>query len=118
MNLTNRNIVFAKPGRHHAGIRGLYLYVTPDAQVRRWIFRYTSPVTGRVTETGLGLFPAVGPSDAKSKALNLQKQIASGVCPIQAKRANLHRAANLSFGECCEEWIKDARAGVARPEPA
>jgi hypothetical protein len=43
---TNRNVVFAPPGRHHAGVQGLYLYVSPDAQVRRWIYRYTSPVVG------------------------------------------------------------------------
>jgi integrase len=101
---TNRNVVFAKPGRHHAGIQGLYLFVSPDAQVRRWIFRYTSPVTRRVTESGLGLFPAVAPNDAKSKALSLQKQIAQGICPIQAKRVAV--VALMTFGECCEEWIK------------
>src|SRR6516162_7369112 len=106
MALTNRNIVFAKPGRHHAGVQGLYLYVTPDEQVRRWIYRYTSPVTRRVTETGLGLIQVLTLAEAKSKALDLQKQIAQGICPITAKRANLHRAANLTFGQCCEAWIK------------
>ena len=33
---TARNVIFAPPGRHHAGTPGLYLYVSPDAQVRRW----------------------------------------------------------------------------------
>jgi hypothetical protein len=51
----NKNVVFAKPGRHHTGTQGLYLYVSPDQQVRRWIYRFTSPVSKRVTETGLGL---------------------------------------------------------------
>jgi hypothetical protein len=100
-----------EPGRHHAGIQGLYLYVyvSPDAQVRRWIFRYTSPVTRRVTETGLGLFPAVAPNDAKSKALSLQKQIAQGICPIQAKRVAV--VWQMSFGECCEAWIETHKPG-------
>jgi integrase len=109
---TNRNVIFAPPGRHHAGIRGLYLYVSPDAQVRRWIFRYTSPVSRRVTETGLGLFPAVAPNDARSKALDLQKQIAAGICPITARRAQ--RAVvplTQTFGECCEAWIKTHEPG-------
>ena len=106
---TNRNIVFAKPGRHHAGIQGLYLYVSPDSQVRRWIFRYTSPMTRRVTETGLGLFPAVAPNDAKSKALDLQKQIAAGICPITARRT--HLVGQMSFGECCETWIETHKPG-------
>jgi integrase len=106
---TNRNVVFAKPGRHHAGIQGLYLYVSPDAQVRRWIFRYTSPVTRRVTETGLGLFPAIAPNDAKSKALELQRQIAAGICPIQAKRGAT--VSLMTFGECCEAWIETHKPG-------
>jgi hypothetical protein len=86
MALTNRNVVFAKPGRHHAGVQGLYLYVTPDQQVRRWIYRYTSPVTKRVTETGLGLVQVLTLAEARSKALDLQKQISQGICPITAKR--------------------------------
>jgi hypothetical protein len=108
---TNRNIVFAKPGRHHAGIQGLYLYVSPDAQVRRWIYRYTSPVTRKVTETGLGLFPAVAPNDARSKALDLQKQITQGICPITAKRAARVYPVVQTFGECCEAWIKTHEPG-------
>jgi Arm DNA-binding domain len=109
MNLTNRNVVFAKPGRHHAGLQGLYLYVSPDAQVRRWIFRYTSPVTRRVTESGLGLFPAVSTNDARSKALSLQKQIAQGICPINAKRTVQFQ--HMTFGECCEAWIETHKPG-------
>jgi integrase len=107
MALTNRNIVFAKPGRHHAGVQGLYLYVTPDEQVRRWIYRFTSPVTHRVTETGLGLIQILTLTEAKSKALDLQKQIAQGICPIAARRAA--RVAPLAvdtFGQCCEKWIQ------------
>jgi hypothetical protein len=87
MALTNRNVVFAKPGRHHAGVTGLYLWVSPDKSVRRWIYRFTSPITRRVTETGLGLIQVLTLAEAKTKALDLQRQIASGVCPITAKRA-------------------------------
>src|SRR6516225_523092 len=106
MALTNRNVVFAKPGRHHAGVQGLYLYVTPDQQVRRWIYRYTSPVTRRVTETGLGLIEVLTLAEAKSKALDLQKQIAQGICPITAKRAQRVVPLAQTFGECCEAWLE------------
>jgi integrase len=106
MALTNRNVVFAKPGRHHAGVTGLYLYVTPDAQVKRWIYRYTSPVTRRVTETGLGLIQVLTLAEAKSKVLDLQKQIAQGICPITAKRTSRGQTTTCTFGQCCEAWIK------------
>jgi integrase len=106
MALTNRNVVFAKPGRHHAGVQGLYLYVTPDQQVRRWIYRYTSPVTRRVTEAGLGLIQVLPLAEARAKALDLQKQIASGICPIAARRAQRVVPLAQTFGECAEAWIK------------
>src|SRR5260221_14095815 len=84
---TNKNVVLAPPGRHQiSGTKGLYLYVSPDEQVRRWIFRFTSPASKRVTETGLGPVSAVPLADAKDKVSDLQKQIARGICPITAKR--------------------------------
>jgi integrase len=103
MNLTNRNIVLATPGRHQAGTPGLYLYVSKDAQVRRWIFRYTSPVTRRPNETGLGLVPVVTLADARDKALELRRQIARGIDPIQAKRAE--RNAGTTFAEVADAFI-------------
>jgi hypothetical protein len=59
-SFTNKNIAFATPGRHQiTGAKGLYLYISPQGDIRRWIYRYTSPVTRRVTETGLGPWPVV-----------------------------------------------------------
>ena len=86
MRKADKDILNASPGRHRWNERGLYLYVTPDAQIRRWIFRFTSPATKRVTETGLGLFPAVTSDDAKVKVLDIRRQISNGICPINAKR--------------------------------
>jgi integrase len=104
MQFTNKNVVFATPGRHQVvGTKGLYLYVTPDSQVRRWILRYVSPITHRTTETGLGLFPAVSLNDAREKVGDLRKQIANGICPIAAKRTS--RASQVTFKEACDGWI-------------
>jgi integrase len=112
MKLTNRNIVFAKPGRHHAGVQGLYLYVSPDGKVRRFLKRYTSPETGRVTETGLGLWPAVSLEDAQAKALELSRQVAQGICPITAKRAARATAIPAdSFGELIDAWLDTHKPG-------
>jgi Arm DNA-binding domain len=106
MALTNRNVVFAPPGRHHAA-RGLYLWVSPDKSIRRWIFRYTSPVTHKVTEHGLGPIQLLSLTEAKSKALNLAKQVASGRCPITEKRAAKFALATTdTFGALAEAWIK------------
>jgi integrase len=108
-NFTNKSVIFAKPGRHHAGVTGLYLFVSPDEQVRRWVFRFTSPLTRRVTETGLGLVQVLPPAEARAKALDLQRQIAQGICPVQAKRVRFEKIA--TFAECCDAWIEAHRPG-------
>jgi integrase len=116
MRKADKDVLKAQPGRHHWNERGLYLFVTPDAQVRRWIYRFTSPSTRRVTETGLGLFPAVTSDDAKVKVLDIRRQIAAGICPISARRiANTGRVAmrlsQTSFGEVCKSWIEVHKQG-------
>jgi integrase len=47
---------------------------------------------------------AVSLSQAKAKAQNVRKQIANGVCPIHAKRAEL--ASRVTFKEAAEGWIE------------
>lgn len=101
--LTNKSIALAEPGRHHAGAKGLYLYVSPDGQVRRWIYRYTSPVTRRVTETGFGPVTVLTLAQAQTKANDYARQVAQGICPIHAKRAE--QVSRTTFREACEGWI-------------
>jgi hypothetical protein len=101
---TNRDIVFLPPGRYQlTGAKGLYLIVTEDEQVRRWVYRYTSPVRKKVTDTGLGLFPAITIDDARDKAADLRRQVAHGIDPVLAKRAE--RASQVTFREVAEAWI-------------
>jgi integrase len=105
LELTNKTVVVAAPGRHQIiGTRGLYLYVSPGGDTRRWILRYTSPATRRPTETGLGLWPEVALGDAKAKAGELRRQIAQGICPIHAKRAE--QASKVTFKEAADGWIE------------
>jgi integrase len=107
--LTIRNVPTAKPGRHHAGVTGLYLYVSLDGRTRRWILRYTSPATRRVTETGLGMASLVSLAQAQAKALELQRQVALGICPIQQKK--LDKATATTFAQAADEWIKTHKLG-------
>jgi integrase len=105
MHLSSNNEVGLMPkGRHRVeGETGLYLYVSPDEQIRRWIFRFTSPATKRVTETGLDMVEAVSLVQARAKAHELRKQIAAGVCPIAAKRAE--RTSQVTFQQAANEWV-------------
>jgi integrase len=106
--LTNKTITLAPPGRHHAGIQGLYLYVSPDGQVRRWIYRFTSPVSHKVTEAGFGSVSVLSLAEAKNKAQDYARVIARGICPIAAKRAE--RSEQVPFTEVAEEWINTHKA--------
>jgi integrase len=102
---SNKDIALMPPGRWLVeGEPGLYLFVSPDGQVRRWIFRYTSPANKRVTETGLDLAAHVNLRQAKNKAHDLRKQISAGICPIHAKRAS--RATQVTFKEAADGWIE------------
>jgi len=51
---------------------------------------------------------AVSLSQAKTKAAELRKQIAAGICPIQAKRAA--RRSQVTFREAADEWIETHRS--------
>jgi integrase len=101
--VTNKSAVQLPPGKHLTSTKGLYLYVSPDAQIRRWFFRFTSPETKRVTETGLGPFPAVSLEQAHIKAGDMRKQIYNGKCPIHAKRRE--KDSKITFAQAAEAWI-------------
>jgi integrase len=91
--LTHKAIENARPGRYRDG-RNLYLDVSPDGRSRRFVFRFTSPQTGKPTAAGLGTFPDVSLADARAKADEMRALIQRGIDPIAQKREQ--RAATLA----------------------
>jgi integrase len=81
----------------------LYLYVSPNGQTRRWLFRYTKPATGKVTETGLGSFDIVTLAKARAKAHDYRHMVARGVDPIEQKREQ--RAASVTFADVAADYL-------------
>jgi hypothetical protein len=102
MKLTEKNVVSASPGRHSVG-DGLYLYVSPDKQTRRWIHRYSRPGGRGVTEAGLGPWPVVSLEEARTSVLNRRRLIRQGVDPVQAKRQE--RQASITFKEAIDKFL-------------
>ena len=99
----------AKPGRHRVS-KGLYLYVTPDGQTRRFLFRYTKPLTGRVTETGLGLIGETTLKEAKDKRDELRQLVKRGIDPVEQKReikleAKRETEAQRTFADVAAEFV-------------
>jgi integrase len=98
---TMREIQALPPGRLYLGY-GLVLIVTPTS--RRWAYRYTSPITHRVTETAIGPWPEYGYSSARQVAAQLQVMVLKDEDPVQVARQQ--RASRTTFEQACDSWIE------------
>ena len=99
--LTARQTASAKPGRHGDG-GGLYLVVSRTG-ARKWIFRFTSG--GKPNEMGVG-GAAVTLAQARDRAADARKFVASGINPITARReARMASVAKPTFGQCAEALL-------------
>jgi integrase len=100
--LTERQIVVSKPGRYHFG-QNLILIVTKKHN-KRWVFRYTSPITKRVTETSIGNAQSWTYRQARGEAWKLRALIDKGQDPVEVKRQQ--KASGTTFEQISDEWIK------------
>ena len=118
-SFTARGIISAnKPGYHaDPENKGLYLQVTntPAGIARSWIFRFTSPITLKRREMGIGPIESFSLANARLKALDLRRSILDGVDPLEqriAKRsmaieANIH---TITFAAAAERCIQAKKA--------
>lgn len=91
---------------------GLNLQVASGAVgvVRSWVFRYTSPTTGKRRELGLGSIRRVGLAEARELASDAAKLVATGIDPKDARDAKkLQRVATakqaLTFEQAALQCI-------------
>jgi integrase len=98
--LTARAAATAKPGRYGDG-RGLYLVVSASG-AKKWVFRFTRG--GHVTEMGLGAAALVGLADARERANEARKLVASGINPIEARRRA--ESQKPTFGQMADSFIE------------
>jgi integrase len=108
-----------QPGSYPDGV-GLYLHVSPGGS-RSWIYRFM--LAGREREMGLGGFPTVTLAEARLKAADARKLRASGIDPIEAKRAQqaaalLEAAKALTFKSAAASYIAAHRSGWRNTEHA
>ena len=89
---------------------GLHLKVRPNGR-KNWIFRYTRPLVGGVTNMGLGTYPAVSLSEARRAALEARGLKSRGVDP-QLDRQDKASLSKHSFRQVCEEWFAVKRKRV------
>jgi integrase len=113
--LTARTMATAKTGRYGDG-RGLWLVVAQSG-ARKWVFRFTWQ--GKVTEMGLG-GADVTLAESRDRATHARKLVATGVNPIEARRADrLAQQGCKTFWDCATalhtskrtEWRSPKHAG-------
>lgn len=83
----------------HGGVVGLTLIPSTTRSGRgKWVLRYTSPVTKKRSNKGLGAFPEVGIAEAGKRGTEMHALIKQGIDPIEfEKQANLYRNSIPSF---------------------
>jgi integrase len=111
-DLTYKRILALKPGRHWAS-ESLYVFVAPDSQTRRFIFRYTKPSTGRVSEKGLGrLDKDITLKEAKDKRDEYRKLVRDGGDPVEAKNS---KANTVTFASVAADYLAVAERRFRNP---
>jgi hypothetical protein len=105
VELTVKKIDAAKPGITLYDGKGLALVVDASGN-KRWVLRYTRP-DGRRNMIGLGSYPSVMPSSARTKAREAKSGLDQGVDPIVAKKEQRREgmaASRGTFKAVAEEW--------------
>lgn len=92
---------------------GLCLQVSQGSTgvCRSWVYRYTSPTTGKRREMGLGPVSIRKLADARSMVLAYRTQVLAGQDPIDERQAlrvagALARAKQITFEQATNECIK------------
>ena len=123
-----------KPGYYSDGgnlwlqVAGLRVKTSEHYVTRSWIFRYVSPVTGKVRDMGLGRHPDVQLATrshpyktgelipgARDKAADARELVRRGIDPInerdRIKGAERKRQAHSkTFSECVDAYLKAHRS--------
>lgn len=101
---------------------GLMLRVTENGR-KTWLLRFTSPLTGKRREMGLGTADRVSLKVARDAAQAARETVARGLDPIEeAEREKLERRAEaakgrpLTFGEFADEWLAEKEAAFHNPK--
>lgn len=98
--ITNLQARAIKPGEKaipHGGVPGLRLLPTKSDGRGKWELRYTSPITGKRRDAGLGVYPDVSIAAAKVKAEEFRQLVAAGVDPLEVKRQEKHTPKVMTF---------------------
>jgi integrase len=91
------------------------LLLAPTKSGSKWTLRFTSPVTGKRRDAGLGTYPETSIAEAREKALAMRKLIDNGEDPIdqrnREREAAAVAAAALTFEKAARQVHEDLKPG-------
>jgi hypothetical protein len=89
--------------------------LTPGKAGSKWTLRFTSPVTGKRRDAGLGTYPETSIADAREKALAMRKILDGGNDPIEQRTRERETAAiavaALTFEKAARELHEELKPG-------
>lgn len=115
MALTDRQAKALQPGDKpvfDGKVTGLML--TPGKTGSKWTLRFTSPVTGKRRDAGLGVYPEVTIADARDKALGMRRLIDSGKDPIEERDRDQQTASSAAAALTFEKAAREVH-GALKP---
>ncbi|MGF6433493.1 tyrosine-type recombinase/integrase [Bradyrhizobium elkanii] len=115
MALTVKQVEHAKPGDRLGDGNGLWLFVAASG-TKSWIFRFTSPVSKKAREMGLGPAADVKLAEARDAAQDARKLVLAGKDPIDERNAQraavrVEAAKSVTFKAYAEQYIGGKEAG-------
>jgi integrase len=85
---------------------GLTLRVTKGG-VKSWSFRFRDPKSRKLTRATIGAYPTVSLQVARERALDLSRQVASGINPVDEKRKARDEAPTRTFETLAARYMTE-----------
>ncbi|QCE34389.1 DUF4102 domain-containing protein [Acetobacteraceae bacterium] len=113
------------PRGDHGDGGGLYLVKEEQENSGKWVFRFTSPLSGKRRRMGMGAYPEVSLANARDKALAARSLLSEYKDPIEERRKEEYerkKSHGLTFEECalkyisakCKEWKGEEKGTTYR----
>ena len=118
--LNVRAVNAAKAPGYYSDGSGLYLQVSRFGS-KNWVFRFTSPVHGRVREMGLGSLKDSTLKEARGRVRSHRQQLLDGLDPIDARRQRIDKARaeagrRITVKDAALHYIKANEKGWKNPK--
>ncbi|WP_413698971.1 tyrosine-type recombinase/integrase [Psychromonas sp. KJ10-10] len=112
--LTNTQIKQAKDVQTLRDGGGLQLRITANGY-KRWQLRFTNPYTKKVTEMGLGAYPAVSLAEARKLRESAKELLAQGLNPKEerdTKQRALDESNNNTLEHIASKWFEVKKSKI------